>query len=812
LGEATDRDRGTPVAPAPGALTALLLELAAVPPAPEPPRPTLSPGALVGRFEVVREIARGAFGDVYEARDQELGRSVALKLILPGRDPRGETLSASEAEAVARLSHPNLVTLFDVGRWTGGPYLVFELLQGGTLEQRLLQGDLPVRETVHVAVEVARGLAHAHAEGVVHRDLKPANVFLAEDGKVKILDFGLAHALGRRRVSGGTPDYMAPEQWAEAPEDERTDVYALGVLLHRMLAGVHPFPAGEGRWSSGQPPAPRLEIAGFPDLGPLVARMLEPDPTDRPRDAREVLAILEPIEAALDGGSNPPVRLWRAWREVVRWLLPLSGAALLGAGVRLAWEAWGGAPPTPSIAVLPFADHSPTQDQEYFAIGVAEEIHAALARLEGLRLAGRASSFHFKGREADPREFGRKLGVTYLLEGRVRQAGSRLRISAEVTRVADGERVWGQTYERELTDVFVIQDQIARSVAEALQVRLLQPAATTGAAHRPANPEAYRRYLLGRRLLADHRATEAEAAVRNLEAAVRLDPDHAPSLAWLAFARWNRFNLGPPDPGQAGQPDFDDETQNTAALQAAEEVIAMAPELADGYWLRGLMRNSVSWDWAGSLADLTRASALSPGEARITVDHARALASTGRLTEALAMARQAAEADPLLPDVYRWLGVFESASGRPEAAVEIFGRGLEIAPDHVYLLRELATTLVVLGRWPEALEVAERNSIGWMRDMVRALAHHGMGHDAESREALGRLSMVGRDGKATPVYQVAQVHAWRGERDQAFRWLEKGLAVRDGGMPYLLYDPLLRGLRDDPRYAALARRMNLPAR
>jgi len=325
-------------------LTALLLELAAVPPAPEPPRPTLSPGALVGRFEVVREIARGAFGDVYEARDQELGRSVALKLLLPGRDPRGETMSASEAEAVARLSHPNLVTLFDVGRWTGGPYLVFELLQGGTLEQRLLQGDLPVREAVHVAAEVARGLAHAHAEGVVHRDLKPANVFLAEDGKVKILDFGLAHALGRRRVSGGTPDYMAPEQWAEAPEDERTDVYALGVLLHRMLAGVHPFPAGEGRWSSGRPPAPRLEIAGFPGLGPLVARMLEKDPLKRPRDAGEVLAALGSGLAALgaagagtgagapSSGTAPMVRT----RRHPRWRLAGLIAAGLAAGIAIA--------------------------------------------------------------------------------------------------------------------------------------------------------------------------------------------------------------------------------------------------------------------------------------------------------------------------------------------------------------------------------------------------------------------------------------------------------------------------------------------
>ena len=304
----------SPTGVEPGALTALLREIAAAPDAFEAEVPALPEGTVIGRFELLRELGRGAFGVVYEARDRHLGRMVALKLVRPGKAEVGESKVVREAEAIARLTHPNLITLHDVGRCDHGPYLVFELLRGKTLEERMKEGRLPVEQAVHVAVEIARGLAHAHAEGVVHRDLKPANVFLTDRGLVKILDFGMAHAFGRRRLSGGTPAYMAPEQWEDAPEDERTDLFALGVMLYRMLSGEYPFPEAGGRWSAGIATAPVLDVPGAPGLSGLVARMLEKTPTLRPRDGAAALAALTPIEDGLRmkaASGGQPVRATR---------------------------------------------------------------------------------------------------------------------------------------------------------------------------------------------------------------------------------------------------------------------------------------------------------------------------------------------------------------------------------------------------------------------------------------------------------------------------------------------------------------------
>ncbi len=272
----------------------------------------LQPGARVGRYRLVREIGRGGFGVVWEARDQAAGgRPVAFKAVRadPLASDREERL-VREAELAARLSHPNIVTLLDAGRSEHGPYLVTELLSGITLSTRLARGSVPLRDSLRIGLDVARAAAHAHTHGVVHRDLKPDNIFLCQDGAAKVLDFGLAHAFGQRKAAGGTPAYMAPEQWRDAPEDERTDVFALGVILFRMLADELPFPRDEGARVLRSRPAPALELTEVPALGELVARMLEDDPVERPRDAVEVVTELTAIDQALEriaaGGAEPP--------------------------------------------------------------------------------------------------------------------------------------------------------------------------------------------------------------------------------------------------------------------------------------------------------------------------------------------------------------------------------------------------------------------------------------------------------------------------------------------------------------------------
>lgn len=301
----------------------------------------LRAGAVIGRYELVREVGRGGFGVVWEARDRDLGRAVALKALRASPEAVRERRLLAEAEVAARLSHPNIVTVLDVGRCEHGVYLVQEFLPGVSLRARLADGALPLREALRIGVEVARGLAHAHAHGVVHRDLTPGNVLLCDDGQVKILDLGMASALGRRKPEGGTPEYMAPEQLEAAPEDERTDVFALGVLLYRMLTGRSPF-AAEGT-SRSRSAARGLEVREVPRLGPLVEAMLARAPTDRPRDAREVLEILEEVAASIPRASRPGGARVRPPPRI-RWVVAglLAGALLAGLVSVALWRLQGG--------------------------------------------------------------------------------------------------------------------------------------------------------------------------------------------------------------------------------------------------------------------------------------------------------------------------------------------------------------------------------------------------------------------------------------------------------------------------------------
>jgi serine/threonine protein kinase len=302
----------------------------------------LGPGAVIGRFELGREVGRGGFGVVYEARDRELGRQVAFKAVRAGarQEVREERL-LREAETAARLSHPNIVTLFDVGRAPEGPYLIMELLRGRTLARRIEQGIVPLREALRIAVEVAKGLAHAHAQGVIHRDLTPGNIFLCEDGQVKVLDLGLAHVFGHRKVDGGTPAHMAPEQRRGAPEDERTDVFAMGVALFEMVTGEVPFPPDGGRPLPESAGAPSLDLPDPSGLTEFIARMLSVDPVDRPRDAGEVLTALtsfqQEVERAPPSDAPPrpalPCRPSRRLREHSKpertWLCSILCADIL---------------------------------------------------------------------------------------------------------------------------------------------------------------------------------------------------------------------------------------------------------------------------------------------------------------------------------------------------------------------------------------------------------------------------------------------------------------------------------------------------
>jgi TolB-like protein/Tfp pilus assembly protein PilF len=455
---------------------------------------------------------------------------------------------------------------------------------------------------------------------------------------------------------------------------------------------------------------------------------------------------------------------------------------------------------TPSIAVLPFADMSPGKDQEYFSDGIAEEILNALAHVDNMRVIGRTSSFSFKGKNDDLRTIGQKLNVGAILEGSVRKAGDQIRITTQLINANDGSHVWSETYDRKLTDMFAVQDEIAKAVVAALKLKLLPAKAAAIDEQRTANPEAHDQYLLGRHFSARGSPEGYGQAVQALEKAVALDPGYAP--AWAALS-WALFVAADQDPVRYIQ-----EREWPRAQAAAEKAIALAPDLPEGYAARGFLRTNLLNDWAGARADFERGLSLSPGSTDILTWYARLFSVLGRLPEAIAAARKATVLDPLSAESWVQLSNFYLGTGQLDLAEAAAKRALEISSEQGRAARNLGFAWLLAGRYADARAAFQRSNQELHRLMGEALVEHELQHSAGSQRALDELL---RKPYAIPAsYQIAQVYAWCGEADRAFEWLETAYEHHDPGLGYLKYDPLLRKVRKDPRYAALLAKMKLP--
>jgi len=686
----------------------------------------LRPGAVFGRFELLREIGRGGFGVVWEARDRELGRLVAFKAVRAGRQEalREERLLA-EAEAVARLSHPNIVSLFDVGHAEQGPYLVLELLRGETLEARLAAGALPVREAQRIGAEIARGLAHAHGQGVVHRDLKPGNVFLCQDGQVKLLDFGLSHALGRRKADGGTPAYMAPEQRQGAPEDERIDVFALGVILYQMLSGKLPFPEGDGgRELLSARPAPALEVPESSGLGELVARMLEKEPTRRPRDGGEVLAGLAPLAPGPEAADAhaAPVRV----RRRVRWrLLALAvlGAAL---GLLAVWW-WRGPPPPPPLdasgrVVVAVADvenrtGEATLDALTGLLVTSLEQSRRLLVLTRSRMLDLARQEGRSGVERVDEVLGRDLG---------RKAGARALLVPVVHRL-------GGTYALELRAVDPVKDQHLFAARE----QVADQAGLLGAIDRLSD-RVRRELQESPEQVAASRIQVGEAVTRSLE-------------AYQHYVRGQEARLVRCDLAA-------DEREQRQAL-------AHDPELGVAHMELGTALGYIRGDYDGEVAETFR-KAWSLAE-RAPEKERLMLQLDPYLTPAPAGKDPGSSRD----EVLRLVGELESRFptekfvlflsahaaellGDNDRAIELFRRALALDPGQCFLVSRFVNRLIGSGRFDEAVELA-RNALtaapnAW-NESTLAAALVGRGH-LEEAVSHARRALATDDG--ANVYMV----------------------------------------------------------
>src|SRR5262245_15704097 len=762
----------------------------------------LTAGTRLGPYEIVAPLGAGGMGEVYRARDARLGRDIAVKVLPEDLASSAERLARfeREARAVAALNHPNIVTLHSIEEAAGTRFLVMELIEGRSLSEVIAPGGLPLPRLLELAIPLADALVAAHEKGVVHRDLKPANVMVTRDGRIKVLDFGLAkpsqapsglqHSQAATMVAPlsdvgtvvGTVPYMAPEQVRGEAVDARSDLFSFGTLVYELASGSRPFAGPTPADVSSailrdEPPS----LSGVRPEVPapferILGRCLAKVPGARFQSALEVLNALRELQRTLDRG-------------------PASQVAPVPEAVA-------------SIAVLPFVNRSASPDDEYFSDGLADELLNLLAKLRGLRVAARTSAFHFKGKDTTIAEVGRALNVATVLEGSVRKAGPRVRISVQRVKVAGGYQLWSESYDRTLDDIFAVQDDIAQAVVRELRSTLLGEAADSRARGeakaevaravkgRGTNPEAHRLRLQARHVLEGFTRQGAARAIELLDRALELDPEFA--FAWVELGRAHSRAA---DSG--AEPVVDGYTKARAAVERALE---LEPDLPDGHAALAQIQMVHDWDWRRAQASVDRALELAGANAEVLRNAGMLAFFNGRLDKAIQFLRETLEQDPLSARAFINLGSVYFSAGRLIEAEESYRRALELAPHRPVAHAWLAVVLLDQGRKAEAHAVAEQDPGPMMRAQAMAITHHASGRRADSDASLDQLVQKLGDFAA---YQIAEVHGARGDVEDAFRWLERSYEVRDPGLTGFKPNPHFRSLRTDPRWSAMLRTMRL---
>jgi len=737
--------------------------------------------ALSNRYRIERELGQGGMATVYLARDLKHEREVALKVLRPElAQVLGRDRFLREIRTTAQLTHPHILPLLDSGDAGETLFYVMPYVEGESLGGRLeREKQLPLDDALQIAREVADALSYAHAHGVIHRDIKPENILL-ESGHAVVSDFGVARAVsaaGSARLTEtglaiGTPAYMSPEQAAGSQDvDGRSDLYSLACVLYEMLAGEPPFTG--------------------PSVQAVVAKRLA-----TPAPPVSILRDRVPahVEEALDTAL--------ARSRADRFATAAQFAAALtagGPGGETSAPAVAGAP---SIAVLPFLNLSGDPENEYFSDGLAEDIIDALTQVPGLRVMARTSAFAFRGREADIREIGARLHVEHILEGSVRRAGSRIRVTAQLVKASDGYHVWSQRFDREMTDVFAIQDEISQAIVEKLRVRL--------SADRPLvkryteNLAAYDLFLRGRHCVVRMTAESLAKGKEYLEQAVALDPDYALAHAGMAeYYFWSGF-WGFMIPKEA----------LPESRSAAMEALRLDDTLAEAHAHLGVVRGIVDFDWAGAEQEFRRALELNPASPIVPYYYGFwFLRPMGRLEEASSQLQRAVELDPLSAQYNTLLAHVYYLQGQCDRAIAQHRRAMDLEPSRYLPYFLLAFAYQHVGRHDQAIAAAEKACELSGRNAltlgILGRAYGLAGRPWEARAVLGELTAKRRTGYVPP-WAMAVVHRGLGELDLALEWLEKGLEERDmiavGGYKS---DPQYIAFHAYPRYHALLRKMNL---
>lgn len=832
------------------------------------PESGLQPGTRVGAYELIRLLGAGGMAEVWLARraDGAFKREVALKL--PIRNCLRADLEprfARERDILASLEHPHIARLYDAGTDPNGvSYLSMEYVQGQPLTEWCDSRVLGIDARLELFLQILEAVQYAHEKQVIHGDLKPSNILVTDSHQVRLLDFGVSRLLETEETDQTsltdvygralTPDYASPELLRGDPIDARSDIFSLGVVLYELLTGVRPFRlkraasigmleqasatidakkpstqsaqgASARRGTTPQGLARRLHG----DLDAITLKALAKQPAERYPSAASLAQDIrhyikgQPIEAL-------PPRLTERLRKFAWRNKPLAGATATAMVVILATVAYTlhrealikannapkvvatsgstipGAPatgnlPAPvaaslsaahSIVVLPFVDMSEKKNQGYFSDGLSEELIELLGRTPGLRVIPRTSSFYFKGRAETLEAIAAQLRVANVLEGSVRMSGNRVRITAQLIRADTSEHLWSDTFDRELHDVFQVQDEIAGAVVSALQVKLAA-AQQAPYSHRTSNLEAYNQYLVGRQFFRRGTIDGFRRAAAAFRKAVELDPRYAAAYAELAVAE--AFAL-----------ESNDAAHEQRALAVADKAVELAPDQPEPYARRGMMRVR-TWDWNGARADFEKALALDAGDSEIEAQYGQLLDALGQLPRAVAAAKKATELDPLSDWAWVSLSLYLIESHQFAAAHEALRRLIEILPEAEFPLSWLGILQLSEGKAREALTTFQSINEDGLRLSGIAMAEHSLGHARESQQALDQyIATAGEAG----AYGLAEIYAWRGEKDKAFEWLDRAYQQRDSTMGDFRNDATLVSLHGDPRFAAMLRKMNLP--
>jgi serine/threonine-protein kinase len=768
------------------------------------PPATRNLGTRLGPYEILAPLGRGGMAEVYRAKDIRLEREVAVK-ILPdelAQDPERSARFEREAKAVAALAHPNILVLYDFGRQDGIPFAVTELLEGTDLRRRLAAAaSLPWREALEIGVAVAEGLAAAHAKGIIHRDLKPENIFLTGDGRVKILDFGLARleappvattetgphvtVLTDPGTVMGTIGYMPPEQISGQPVDARGDIFSLGCVLYELIAGTRPFQgktAAETTASLLRDEPPTLASLGAEvpsEVERVIRHCLAKEPGQRLPASRDLARALRAILSRSDVPTSPSPTAQshpqpqRRRRAII-----------------------------PSLAVLPLANTNLDPDTEYLSDGISESIINALSQLPGLRVLARSTVFRYKGQEVDPREVGRELKVRAVFTGQLVRRGQRLILKAELVDVKDGAQLWGEQYNRELSEVFGVERAIAHEIAEKLRVRLTGEQKRRLGQPFTKDPEAYQLYLRGRYFCNKRSEEGLKKSIKLFEQAIDIDPTYALAYTGVADAY---INLG-------GWGNLPFREAYPRAKAAAMRALAIDETLAEAHVSLAMVQKEHDWDWASAGREYQRALELNPNYPIAHQWFGEYLAALGRYQEAITEFQRALELDPLSLIIHATLGRHGYYFARQyDQAIAQFQKTLEMDENFFVAHLFLGWTYANIGRLPEALtelQIARRLDNNLEITMGLAYTYARAGRRREAQQLSDELQQLSSKRYVSPVLQ-ALIAIGLGEHDRAFVWLEKSYEDRAQLLSEIRAEPAFDPLRLDPRFGDLLQRVGL---